>query len=280
MAICLSDNLAKITGETSTDNRFTNWLWLLLKTQIPAEDPGEFNSPNMRDRIAEVLTRTPWIMDHIVRGKDSMLVDKKYLNWIIDSKRQRIWIESKTNMGPYLTNELRTLLSNRELSILMIDHTGDLQTQKYIFVSNLRHSWELQEKEDHAFDWFKEEEEEKCRFAWDFLCKKSHELLLTGEKFRSLDDLITYTYIKRPSKELIELLVKNAKSRWSQRKYRNKQAGKKQYNFILSDSAIKRLDKLAEKYDLKRTQILEILLQMEAEEGIYLPKKIKILMNS
>ncbi|MFV2926885.1 hypothetical protein ACNIZQ_32015, partial [Pseudomonas alloputida] len=62
-------------------------------------------------------------------------------------------------------------------------------------------------------------------------------------------------------------------------KYRTKETDKKQYNFILSKKTIQRLDKLAEKYDLKRTQILDILLQMEEDKGIYIPEKLKPLKN-
>lgn len=56
--------------------------------------------------------------------------------------------------------------------------------------------------------------------------------------------------------------------------------GKKQHNFILSDKAIKRLDKLADKHDLKRTQVLEILLKLEEEKGIYIPARLKQLIDS
>lgn len=64
------------------------------------------------------------------------------------------------------------------------------------------------------------------------------------------------------------------KKRWSQNKYRAKLVGKKQYNFILSEKAIQRLDKLAEKHDLRRTEVLEILLKMEEEKGNYIPEKL------
>ncbi|WP_253947681.1 hypothetical protein [Pseudomonas aeruginosa] len=67
--------------------------------------------------------------------------------------------------------------------------------------------------------------------------------------------------------------MESTKKRWSQNKYRAKLTGKKQYNFILSEKAINRLDKLAGKYDLRRTEVLEILLQMEEEKGIYIPER-------
>lgn len=280
MAIHIIDRLAKIIGDTSADDRFTNWLWVTLKEITPTQYLGKFKSQEMRDRMAAILS-TDSLLIKEVKSRATKTADKKQISWIKDSKRQRVWIETKLRTSQLTTNELRASLSNQELSVLMIDYVDSHQSQPQTLASTLRQEWEQQEKEDRVFDWFqKEAEEDKCGFAWDFFGKKYYELSLMEEKFRSIDDLLAYVYTHKPSKELIELLISNAKSRWSQKKYRSKQDGKKQYNFILSDSAIKRLDKLAEKYDLKRPQIIEILLQMETEEGAYLPKKIKVLMNS
>lgn len=282
MAIRLSDSLAKITGETSADDRFVNWLWLTLKTRPFAEDPGEFNAPSMRDRMAEIISKTPGLMDYINSEKRLMLVDGRYLSWITDSKRQHIWIKNRIlHINQTFPKELFSLLSNRELSILAIDRLDNFSMQKNQLVADLHSSWEQQKKEDRAFDWLQEEDEEKkCGLAWSFLCKRATEPLLIGNKFESLDDLLSYFYTVKPSKELIEILIKTVKSRWSQNKYREKQTGKKQYNFILSENAIKSLDKLAKKHNLKRTQILEILLHMENEKNNYIPERIKILANS
>ncbi|MNC73203.1 hypothetical protein D3C75_1243630 [compost metagenome] len=74
--------------------------------------------------------------------------------------------------------------------------------------------------------------------------------------------------------------MSSIKKRWSQNKYRAKNTEKKQYNFILSDKTIKRLDKLADKHDLKRTQVLDILLKMEEEKGIYIQERLKQLIDS
>lgn len=68
------------------------------------------------------------------------------------------------------------------------------------------------------------------------------------------------------------ILIESVKKRWSQNKYRANQNGKNQYNFILSDKAIYRLDKLAKKHEIKRTEVLEILLKMESENGEYISK--------
>lgn len=280
MAIQIIDRLAKIICNTSADDRFTNWLWVTLKETTPTQHLGKFKSQEMRERMAEILSTDSLLINEVKR-RAIKTADKKQISWIKDSKRQRVWVETKLHISQLITNELRASLSNQELSVLIIDYVDSHQSQPQTLASTLRQEWEQQEKEDRVFDWFqKEAEEDKCGFAWDFLGKKYYEISLMEEKFRSLDDLLAYVYTHKPSKELIELLISNAKSRWSQKKYRSKQESKKQYNFILSDSAINRLDKLVEKHDLKRPQIIEILLQMETEEGAYLPKKIKVLMNS
>ncbi|HCL4304243.1 TPA: hypothetical protein N2D33_001099 [Pseudomonas aeruginosa] len=58
---------------------------------------------------------------------------------------------------------------------------------------------------------------------------------------------------------------------------RKKAKGKKQYNFILSDKAIKRLDRFSKDNELSRARVLEILLQMEEEKDLYLKEQIRVL---
>ena len=89
---------------------------------------------------------------------------------------------------------------------------------------------------------------------------------------RGKDDLLIAfdtSTLTPPEKTLI---MDSIKKRWSQNNYRSKQNGKNQYNFILSDRAINRLDNLAKKHEIKRTEVLEILLKMESENGEYISK--------
>jgi hypothetical protein len=73
------------------------------------------------------------------------------------------------------------------------------------------------------------------------------------------------------------LFIERVKISWRQQKYRKNLTGKGQYNFILSDKAIARLDKLSETYELSRAKILDILLKMESEQNRYIPERIKLL---
>lgn len=66
------------------------------------------------------------------------------------------------------------------------------------------------------------------------------------------------------------------KKRWSQIKYRNNLKGKQQCNVVLTDKSLKLLDAMADKYLLKRAQILEILIRSEAEQNHYVSKWINV----
>ncbi|MFP8799588.1 hypothetical protein N0551_011960, partial [Pseudomonas aeruginosa] len=71
--------------------------------------------------------------------------------------------------------------------------------------------------------------------------------------------------------------VSTARRLWRQALRRKKAKGKKQYNFILSDKAIKRLDRFSKDNELSRARVLEILLQMEEEKDLYLKEQIRVL---
>jgi len=51
--------------------------------------------------------------------------------------------------------------------------------------------------------------------------------------------------------------------------------GKRQCNFILSDKTNNLLDILSEKYDLSRTEIIEVLIKAEAEKETYIAEKLR-----
>jgi hypothetical protein len=46
---------------------------------------------------------------------------------------------------------------------------------------------------------------------------------------------------------------------------------------ILSDKAIKRLDRFSKDHELSRARVLEVLLQMEDENDLYLKEQIRVL---
>lgn len=172
-------------------------------------------------------------------------------------------------------------LTGRDLTIAAIDIWQIDKTKKSEIINQMRSEWETHTESDHLFKWFDDpDEKEKLNTAWEITKDKYSFLVFHQNQPQERDDfiiLLDSILITTPEKIL---LMNSIKKRWSQNKYRAKNTGKKQYNFILSDKTIKRLDKLADKHDLKRTQVLDILLKMEEEKGIYIQERLKQLVDS
>ena len=86
MAILRNDKLANTLPGIITNSRFTNWLWVFLKHRYPITYLGEFRSPGMRDRMADLIINTPNLSHEIEQNQSSMLLPENTLKWITDSK--------------------------------------------------------------------------------------------------------------------------------------------------------------------------------------------------
>jgi hypothetical protein len=281
MADHRNDKLAKALSGINADNRFTTWLWFFIKSQFPQANLGELKSPGMRDRMAEIISQAPQRARFIEDQSALFLLPEQDLQWITNNRRQNIFLVRKLaekNGNNYLTT---TNLTGRDLTIATIDTWPIDKSQKSALVTQISFYWKNQIYTDQIFNWFDgAEENEKIRLACELIPKKFSSPPPYTSQPQTKEDLLIYFDIPCFSASEKELLVNLVKKRWGQKKYRAKMIGKNQYNFILSDNAIRRLDKLADKHEMKRTQILEILLQMEDEKGIYIPERIKILMNT
>lgn len=281
MAVNRGDKLAKALGGIETDKRFTNWLWLYLKNLIPSSNLGDFGSFFTRDRMAEAITSHNGIRQKIESERGLYLVPKESLNWITNDKRQFHWVTRKVaeRNGPlHITGT--TSLTYRDLAIATIDIWSIPFAEKLSAVIAIASEWNAQEKADKIFEWlYGQDERAKLELAWK-MASNSHQLLTIHQTpWHETADMIVAMDTWLPSFADKKLFIDSIKKRWSQNKHRAKTTGKKQCNFILSEKAIDRLQKLADRHELKRAQILEILLQMEEEKGIYISERLKVLKN-
>ncbi|RQW27279.1 hypothetical protein EHS17_08360 [Rhodobacteraceae bacterium CH30] len=279
MAVRVNDALSKVLREMAHSKRFDAWLWFYLENRGAQFDQSYFYGPGMRDLMANYISNTPGMGDEIKHYSGVNLLPEKMFEWISEGERQCQWLVSYLQKGQNCWLRFPPVrLLNRDLVIAIIDTLQVDLSLKKLAVEGMRNAWDQHVKNDGIFLWFKEEDEEsKCELASKWLSNndgigsvpqvrpiRSHqELLMHFDQFMISHD-----------KRLLCLFA--VKKSWSQKKYRNNLSGKKQYNFILSDHAINRLDKLAKKYDLKRVVVLEILLQMESEKNLYIAEKIKI----
>ncbi|HGP0110167.1 TPA: hypothetical protein ACLESZ_001215, partial [Pseudomonas aeruginosa] len=96
-------------------------------------------------------------------------------------------------------------------------------------------------------------------------CPESHQSLLQAL------DTFRWSTIERAH------CIATVRRLWRQKIRRKDAKGKKQYNFILSDKAIKRLDRFSKDHEISRARVLEILLQMEDQKDLYLKEQIRVL---
>lgn len=281
MAVKRGDKLARALDGIETDKRFTNWLWFYLRNLFPSSNLGDFGSHAAKDRMAEIITSHYGTRQKIESERGLYLVPKESLNWITNDKRQYHWITRKVaeRNGPIHITET-TSLNYRDLAIAKIDIWSIPFAEKLSAVIAIAAEWNAQEKTDNIFEWFYgQDERAKLELAWK-MASKSHQLLTihqtpwheTTDMIVAMDTCLPYFADKK-------IFIESIRTRWSQNKYRAKTTGKKQCNFILSEKAIDRLQKLADRHELKRAQILEILLQMEEEKGIYISERLKVLRN-
>ncbi|MNI97220.1 hypothetical protein D3C73_1558260 [compost metagenome] len=73
----------------------------------------------------------------------------------------------------------------------------------------------------------------------------------------------------------LKAIIQTIKKRWNRKQFDERTADKKQVNVMLSKTAIELLDTLAKKHELKRAQILELLITTESEDGVYFTGRLK-----
>ncbi|NWB64204.1 hypothetical protein [Pseudomonas sp. F1002] len=274
-----NDSLSKVLNEIEVDRRLTVWLWINLRLQYPQVNFGELESSGVRDRMAAFITETPWLKINIEQQKNALFLTDASLQWITDDTRQLKWVLQRVSeRAGFHSHNLLQNLTGRELVIATIDIWAIELMQKANEIINISNLWNQHKQSDYIFRWFiNPEESEKYQLAWELISKKTPFLTAYKEPFNNYQELLIFFDLTNFREAEKTICVDSIKKRWSQNKYREKNTGKKQYNFLLSDKSINILDKLAATHELKRAKILEILIQMESEKGIYIAEKLKIL---
>lgn len=167
-------------------------------------------------------------------------------------------------------------LTGRAHVVAILDTWSIGLTQKQQALANLEHQWIALKRQDGIFSWFNEKNRtERCAVAWEWLCSNEPYSTYGKAPIDNYEKLISFFDATGWSEAEKTLRVLRIKRRWSQKSYREKLKNKKQYNFMLSDEINKKLDGLAEKYNLKRNHVLETLIQMEAAQELYIPEQLR-----
>ncbi|NES11391.1 hypothetical protein G3O07_19210, partial [Pseudomonas laurentiana] len=95
MAVRFNDKLQKIFNGLNTDRRFATWLWFLIRGNLQNINLGKLGSPDMRDRMAEVIINQPGLKQSIENQKSTNLLPEQSFQWITNNKRQNAFIIRK-----------------------------------------------------------------------------------------------------------------------------------------------------------------------------------------
>lgn len=165
---------------------------------------------------------------------------------------------------------ISSFLSGRQRIIALFDVYQPSGEAKESCVNAAKLAWQMQLKKDKVFDWFQGEggmAGVELMGAW--LSKRNLGVAGLRWAISNHDDLLSF-FDSNPLGELeIKLMMIEIKRAWSQKKYRASLKDRRQCNLILRESTIAKLDKLAEKHDLSRAELLEILINAEQSQGIY-----------
>jgi hypothetical protein len=280
MGLYKPDDATEKLLDLGFNSREMTWLWFYLNRNGCDFAPDEFNDANTREQMA---TRTLWgsrTKEQVDHEINRLLLPEEYLEWITKDARQLKWLTRRIRNGTTWFFSIRTptALLGREFVVAMIDVWDVDSSEKIKLLSDLARDWNQHKNQDRIFRWFQDEASpQRCKLAWEWLSKNEPKLTCDWrpfDRYSQVLDFFDYTAFSEAEKIL---RIEAIKKRWSQQQYRERMVGKKQYNFMLSDETISRLDELAETYNLKRPQILDILIQMEAENGIYISEKLKMI---
>jgi len=272
--------LASLLGSDFKDRRYLAWLWLYLnyceKIQL---NPSNFDWVSESENIYRQINRDDCLISRIMIGKTEIVPDIN-IQWIGNDLRQIsivdsiLWDELQ-HRWIYRQLPFPARFSERECLIAAIDLLHMNIEEKIHLLNRMEDSWNLHVAKDKIYNWFKDEKpKERCEFAFEW-ANKNEELVCSLRLFEKWQDVASYLEGRYENESDKIVRIDKIKKAWSQKCYREKQSGKKQYNFILTDEAIKSLNDIAKKNGLKKTEVLEIILRMEKESGTYIAERLR-----
>ncbi len=140
--------------------------------------------------------------------------------------------------------------------------------KKAVEVEQLRQEWIKHKASDSEFAWFEDEKTstQRCQCAWEWLVKNHTPLETNQLPISSYEDLLIFFDKENLAPYMQKAIIQQIKRKWSRKQFDERSADKKQVNVMLSNSVIKQLDQLATKHELKRAQVIELLITKEANQ--------------
>lgn len=280
MAVHMDDELSEILGVNALEDRVWNWVRLFLSFPHWAFGGFRYPSTYTSSDAARHIHSIQGLAETMRIEVREAFLPKNRFSWLVDDVRQNAWMLRYLKTLPvpgYLDAiDASGFLSGRQRIIALFDVHLSKGEAKENCVDFARRAWEMQRQKDKVFDWFRDETGSAGHeLMWAWLGTRYPRVSLNPSVVSSHEDLLSF-FDENPLGELeIRMMMVDIKKSWSQKKYRAKLKDKRQCNFILKEKTIAQLDKLAEKYDLSRAELLELLINAEARQEVYITQRLQ-----
>lgn len=231
----------------------------------------EVDWDGMRLRIYDALDQLSSVSQRLRRQIVEQLLPDDELLWITTDPEQLKWLRKAFESLPGHRGHMGALtalkLDSKDTLVLELDLWETNRQAKRTVVEKLREEWSTNTHQHRLLRWFDDAEYEKCDLLWAWLYKNRQALLQSRTPFTNRAQVQSFFKDTALRPDEINHIVNTVKTRWSQRKYRETNKDKKQFNFVLSKSADRILDKLAKTRGSSRSQVLELLIHEESDRG-------------
>ncbi|MEZ8288918.1 hypothetical protein [Vibrio sp. 10N.237.312.B06] len=223
-----------------SDERFCNWVWCYLKSK----------SKQKRNRNRRENNKVEPILDI-----DDLLLDKSV---------------SYTNLSSNAFRDTSNNTHDRRKDIIKSFHASELRlTKQKEVIEALLNSWKPIFSDKKIVKWLEENNTHQYEWTWEYLNKFDDRLSLkawTPTNDNELKNAIVALFDMLHDKpDRKTLLLGSMKRAWSQKKFRDKNEGKKAYSISMTEKTKQQLDSLAEQKRLKINETIEILIRNEFE---------------
>jgi hypothetical protein len=275
----LGDELGEILADRQLGERKENWLRLFLSLPGQSGRPP-YSGSSARADMVSYINSVAGLGDVVRAGIRLAMLPEDRFSWLTDNARQNKWVlnylESLPVDGYGLAFNASSFLSGRHRIVALFDVFTPDGSVKEGWVNSVKLAWEIQAKKDKVFDWFLDEGGAAGReLMWAWLSKRGLGITATRWIVSNHDELLSFFDESTFDDLTIRLMMLEIKRAWSQKKYRASLKDKRQCNLLLRDKTIAQLDKLAKKHDLSRAELLELIINGEARQEVYINQRLE-----
>ncbi|NAX45448.1 hypothetical protein CAG70_00285, partial [Photobacterium halotolerans] len=209
--------------------------------------------------------------------------DERFCNWVwcfireIDrlSNRRRSHIETEMiNLSTKDLIDTRNSYQQRRKDIISCFHNSEAYPeQQQHLINQIQSIWQTIFQDKRVLNWLDKNNPKQWQWAWEYILNFDKNLISfiwpptsDNEIKSAIVSIFDMFDILHDNPDRKTLLIGNMKRAWSQKKFRDKNEGKKAYSISMTEKTKQKLDSLAEHKGMKINETIEILIKNEFEK--------------